>query len=76
MQSGCLTDYEQCETSQGCYPASLSMVNIVTLRFHSLFLAAFSTQCLAFSLRLTHRLNRSLKFIYILSLPKLASDSY
>lgn len=76
MQSGCLTDYKQCETSQGCYPASLGTVNIVMLHFLSLFLAAFPTQRLALSLRLTHRLNRNLKFIYILSLPKLASDSY
>lgn len=59
MQSRCLTDYKQCETSQGCYPAPLSMVNIVMLHFLSLFLAAlFSTQCLASSLRLTHCLSR------------------
>lgn len=64
MQSGCLTDYKQCETSQGCHAASHSMVNIVMLLFLPLFLSAFSAHCLAFSLLLTHRLGRTLKFIY------------
>ena len=54
--------------------ASLSMVILLCCSFSLHFSMHFSTQCLAFSLCLTHRLNTSLKFIYILSKPLTATN--